>query len=111
MKITKGALMVMKGQKVSTLYKLIGNIVVGRVAVTTPVKSSTDDTKLWHIRLSHIGERGMLELHKRNLLKGVKTCKLDFCKKSLIQLLKVERSGFIKHHRDMALKTWLALLS
>jgi hypothetical protein len=22
----------------------------------------------------------MLELHKRNLLKGVKTCKLDFCK-------------------------------
>ena len=31
--------------------------------------------------------------------------------KSLIQLLKVERSGFIKHHRDMALKTWLALLS
>ena len=28
-----------------------------------------------------------------------------------IQLLKVERSGFIKHHRDMALKIWLALLS
>jgi hypothetical protein len=22
----------------------------------------------------------MLELHKRNLLKGIKTCKLDFCK-------------------------------
>ena len=80
MKITKGALMVMKGQKVNTLYKLIGNTVVGRVAVTTPVESSTDDTKLWHMRLCHIGERGMLELHKRNLLKGVKTCKLDFCK-------------------------------
>ena len=32
------------------------------------------------MRLGHIGERGMLELHKRNLLKGVKTCKLDFCK-------------------------------
>ena len=29
------------------------------------------------MRLGHIGERGMLELHKRNLLKGVKTCKLD----------------------------------
>ena len=28
-----------------------------------------------------------------------------------IQLLKVERSGFTKHHRDMALKTWLVLLS
>ena len=35
----------------------------------------------------------------------------DSNKKNLIQLLKVERSGFIKHHRDMALKTWLALLS
>ena len=69
MKITKGALKVMKGQKINTLYRLIGN----RVAVT-------DDTKLWHMRLGHIGERGMLELHKRNLLKRVKTCKLDFCK-------------------------------
>ena len=80
MKITKGALMVMKGQKVSALYKLIGTIVIGRVAVTTPVESSTDNTKLWHMRLGHIGERGMLELYKRNLLKRVKTCKLDFYK-------------------------------
>ena len=80
MKITKCAFMVMKGQKVSTLYRLIGNIVVGRVVVTTLVESSTNDTKLWHMRLGQIGDRGMLELHKRNLLKGVKTCKLDFCK-------------------------------
>ena len=79
MKITKGALMVMKGQKVSKLYRLIGNTVVGRVAATALIKSSIDDTKLWQMRLSHIGERGVLELHKRNLLKGVKTCNLDFC--------------------------------
>ena len=32
-------------------------------------------------------------------------------KKSLIQLLKIERSKFTKQHRDMALKTWLVLLS
>ena len=32
-------------------------------------------------------------------------------KKSLIQLVKVEKNGFIEHHRDMALKTWLVLLS
>ena len=53
---------------------------MGRVAVTIPIESSTDDTKLLHMRLGHIGECGMLELYKRNLLKGVKTCKLDFCK-------------------------------
>ena len=80
MKITKGALMVMKGQKVSTFYRLIGNTVVERVTTTTLVESSTNDTKLWHMRLAHIGERDMLELHKRNLLKEVKTCKLDFYK-------------------------------
>uniref|UniRef100_A0A2N9J6E7 Uncharacterized protein n=1 Tax=Fagus sylvatica TaxID=28930 RepID=A0A2N9J6E7_FAGSY len=55
-------------------------ITKGEVAVITPTKSSTDDTKFWHMRLGHINERGMLELHKRNLLKGMKTCKLDFCK-------------------------------
>ena len=49
MKITKGALMVMKGQKVSMLYRLIGNIVVGRVAITTSMESNTDDTKLWYM--------------------------------------------------------------
>ena len=30
--------------------------------------------------LGHMGERGMIELHKRKLLKGIKTCKLEFCK-------------------------------
>ena len=49
MKITKGALMVMNVQKVSTLHKLIGNTAVGRVTVTTLIESSTDDTKLWHM--------------------------------------------------------------
>ena len=49
MKITKSSLMVMKEQKVSMLYRLIGNTVVGRVVVTTPVESSTNDTKLWHM--------------------------------------------------------------
>ena len=89
MKITKGYLMVMRGQKISMFYRLIGNTVVGRVVVTTSVESSTDDTKLWHMRLGHIGERGMLELHKRNILNGVKTYKLDFC----------EYCVYGKHHR------------
>jgi len=32
------------------------------------------------MRLGHLSERRMTELHKRNLLHGVKTCKLNFCK-------------------------------
>ena len=79
MKITKGSLIVMKGKKVSMLYILIGNTVMGKVVVTTTVESSTDDAKLWHIRLGHIGEHVIKKLHRRSLLKVVKTCKLDFC--------------------------------
>ena len=44
------------------------------------MESETDNTVLWHMRLGHMSERGMVELHKRNLLKGIKTCKLNFCK-------------------------------
>ena len=68
----------MKG-KITTenIYKLLGSIVVGGVH---SVESHDDKTKLWHMRLGHLSERGMTELHKRNLLHGVKTCKLDFCK-------------------------------
>jgi hypothetical protein len=44
------------------------------------MESKSNCTVLWHMRLGHMGEQGMLKLHKRNLLKGVKTCKLEFCK-------------------------------
>ncbi|KAL6311694.1 hypothetical protein AAG906_006513 [Vitis piasezkii] len=63
MKVSKGVMTVMKGQKLAgNIYKLL------------------DNTVLWHMRLGHMGECGMMELHKRNLLKGIKTCKLDFYK-------------------------------
>ncbi|KAK2998825.1 hypothetical protein RJ639_023621 [Escallonia herrerae] len=42
--------------------------------------SSNDNSELWHKRLGHLSKGGMLELHKRKLLQGVKSCKLDFCK-------------------------------
>jgi hypothetical protein len=56
---------------------LLGSTVVGGI---TSAESEFDCTVLWHMRLGYMSERGMLELHKKNLLKGVKTCKLDFCK-------------------------------
>jgi hypothetical protein len=78
MKVTKGAMVVMKEQKNSNnIYKLLESTVVGGIA---SVESKFDCTILWHMRLGHMSEQGILELHKKNLLKGVKTCKLDFCK-------------------------------
>lgn len=69
----------MKGKKIGNLYKLLGNTVTGGAAASTSAEPDSDDTVLWHMRLGHLGERSMFELHKRNLLKGVKSCKLGFC--------------------------------
>ena len=78
MKITKGVMVVMKGQINSkNIYKLLGSTVVGGIA---SVESESDYTVLWYMWLGLMNEQGMLELHKKNLLKGVKTCKLDFFK-------------------------------
>ena len=38
-----------------------------------------DDTKLWHMRFGHAGEKSIQVLVKQALLKGVNTCKLKFC--------------------------------
>jgi hypothetical protein len=74
--VIKGAMVAMKGHKNSkNIYKLLGRTVVGGIA---SVESELDYIVLWHMRLGHMGEQGMLELHKKNLLKGVKTCKLEF---------------------------------
>ena len=78
MKMSKGVLIVMKGQKMEgNIYKLMGNTIVGGAATVEP---ELDSTALWHMRLGHMGEHGMMELHKRKLLKGIKPCKLEFCK-------------------------------
>uniref|UniRef100_A0A2N9FA36 CCHC-type domain-containing protein n=1 Tax=Fagus sylvatica TaxID=28930 RepID=A0A2N9FA36_FAGSY len=71
MKVSKGAMVVMTGQKISSnVYKLLGNTILGGVAAIA--ESEDDDTLLWHMRLGHMSERGMRELHKRNLLTGIK---------------------------------------
>ncbi|GAV73691.1 gag_pre-integrs domain-containing protein [Cephalotus follicularis] len=68
----------MKGLKVDSLYKLQGSTIFGSAAVSSSV-SDLDDTKLWHMRLGHISERGMNNLSKRDLLGGHSIGKLDFC--------------------------------
>ncbi|KAK3006427.1 hypothetical protein RJ639_017152 [Escallonia herrerae] len=77
-KVSKGAMVIMKGQKNKNLHKLMGNTVIGGASVSTHAGSSNDNSELWHKRLGHLSEGGMLELHKRKLLQGVKSCKLDF---------------------------------
>ena len=70
--MSKSVLTVMKGQKLTgKIYKLMGTTIIGGAAIVEP---ELDSTTLWHVRLGLMGERGMMELHKRKLLKGIKTC-------------------------------------
>ena len=75
---SKGVLTEMKGQTLArNIYKLMGTTIVGGAATVEP---ELDSITLWYMRLGHIGDRKMIELHKRKLLKGIKTCKLELCK-------------------------------
>ncbi|KAG8474748.1 hypothetical protein CXB51_031715 [Gossypium anomalum] len=80
LKISKGSLVVMKGQrKTAKLYVLQGSTVTGDAAIASSSLSDDDITKLWHMRLGHMSENGMVELSKRGLLDGQGICKLNFC--------------------------------
>ena len=81
LKVCKGALISMRGTHLrGNIYKLEGSTVIGGAAVATPHAPTTDDTLLWHLRLGHMSETGMLKLQARGLLHGVRSCKLEFCK-------------------------------
>ena len=59
--------MIVKGEKVGTLYLCTGNTDSSISLASTGV-----DTTLWHHRLGHMSEKGMQILHKRNLLPDIK---------------------------------------
>ncbi|KAG8496761.1 hypothetical protein CXB51_007827 [Gossypium anomalum] len=80
LKISKGFLVVMKGQrKTAKLYVLQGSTITGDAAIAF-LLVRYDITKLWHMHLGHMSENGMAELSKRRLLDGQGICKLNFCK-------------------------------
>ncbi|KAF3680130.1 hypothetical protein FXO38_02446 [Capsicum annuum] len=80
LKVTKGAFVVMKGQRRSAnSYVLQNTTVIGDITVSTSSLSESDIAKLWHIRLGHMSEKGMTELRRRGLLDGQSITKLEFC--------------------------------
>ena len=54
MKVTKGAMIVMKGHKSSkNIYKQLGSTVVGGIAF---VEFNSDCIVLWHLQLGHMSQ-------------------------------------------------------
>ena len=77
MKIYKGSLLSLKGNKRNGLYYLDGETEFHGVAAT--VKKSNAESKTWHARLGHIGEQGLIELSKQGMLKNYTHNNLPFC--------------------------------
>ena len=78
MRISNGALVVMKGLKQTDLYFLQCSTVTSDAAMSSS-NSDLETNKLWHMQLGNMNERGIDELTKQGLLYGQKTGKLDFC--------------------------------
>ena len=66
LKVSKGSLIVMKGDLKSVkLHRLHGTTITGDAAVISISLSSSDATNLWHMRLGHMSELGLVVLTKR----------------------------------------------
>ena len=74
LKVTKGSLVIAKGEKAGTLYLCTIN-----TASYISLASTGVATTLWHHRFGHMSEKGMQILHKINLLPDLKQIDLDFC--------------------------------
>ncbi|KAG6430584.1 hypothetical protein SASPL_108654 [Salvia splendens] len=79
MRILKGSKVVLTAQKRGTLYVLRGSIVANSADIASSEVATKDMTKLWHMRLGHMRERGMRIMSNRDFLSGHKVQKLDFC--------------------------------
>ena len=78
MKISKGALVLVKKKRRGSLCILQGSTVTDSTAVIT-TSSDIEHAFLWHARFDYISEKGMTILRKCGLLFNEGTGKLDFC--------------------------------
>ncbi|XP_073291104.1 uncharacterized mitochondrial protein AtMg00300-like [Primulina huaijiensis] len=100
-KVTKGSLVIMKAVRQNSLYILLGNTVVGRASF---IQSKLDTSKLWHLRLGHVSERGLSELSRQNLLCGDKIQGLEPCEYCTLGKAKIVQFGTGNHNTSRPLE-------
>lgn len=67
-RVSKGSMVVTKGDKTNGLYFLQGSTMIGIVAVSISDGLDSDITRLWHMCLGYMSEKGMYILSKQGLL-------------------------------------------
>ncbi|KAL1540759.1 Retrovirus-related Pol polyprotein from transposon TNT 1-94 [Salvia divinorum] len=75
-------------------FSFKGSIVASSADIASSEVPTKDMTKLWHMRLGHMGERGMQILSRRDFLSGHKVQNLEFCEHCVFG--KLHRSKFPK---------------
>ena len=88
-KVTKGSMVIAKGDRIGTLYLCPHN-----TDYSISVASTKIGATLWYHRLGHMSEKGMQTLHSRKPLPDLKQVSLEFC----------ENCIFGKHKRDRFIK-------
>ena len=78
LKVIRGSMIVMKGARKNGLYSLLDKTIIG-TAGTVP-SNEADKVSLWHKRLGHVSEKGLIELGKHGLLGDDQIKSLDFYK-------------------------------
>jgi hypothetical protein len=87
-RMVRGAMVLMRGVRFGTLYKLLGSTIsdgcnssiVPDIEVEeerTPTVSG-ENVMLWHQRLGYIGEKGLRLLNGKGMVEGMSNCSLDF---------------------------------
>jgi hypothetical protein len=87
-KMVRGAMVLMRGVRCGTLYKLLGRTYTnGCNSLVVPEQTNKEDktntipgnkTILWHQILGNIGEKGLRTLHDKGMVEGMSNCTLDF---------------------------------
>ena len=79
------------------IYLLLGSTVNETVAILSSERSDDVTTRLWHMWLSHMSEKGMIILVGKGLLKSLKSCKLGFYENCVFEMHKRVKFDTAKH--------------
>ena len=97
LKVVSGALVVMKGIRRNNLYLYQGSTALRTAAAVSEADKVAGMSRLWHMRLGHAGEKYLQTL---GLLKGAKTCKLDFFEQCVLGKQKRVKFGTAIHNTE-----------
>ena len=87
LKVSYGAFVALRATHKRNMYFLDGITIVGGATTTSDItrEVASDTTSLWHMHLGHASENALQSLIKQGLLKGSKTCKLEFCEHRVLR--------------------------